>query len=229
MEPAIGDGAGVLPGAEHRGNRAPELSVEVLRERRAELGLDELLEAGDEVGPILGGEFGVELDTFQIFVVLEDLLEQLVVEAEHHVGIHLNEAAIGIVGEAPVAGAPRQTLHGPVVETEIEHGIHHARHRGARTRAHRDEQRIVDIAELGADTPADFVERRAHQRLQLLRELAAKLVIDRAEFRGDGEARRNRQAEPRHLGEIGTLAAEPVALGGRTVGAACAEAIDPFR
>ena len=105
VEAAIGDGAGVLPGAEHGGDGAPELRVEVLREGRAELGLDEGLEAGDEVGPILGAELGVELEAFEIFVVLEDLLEQLVVEAEHHVGIHLNEAAIGVVGEAPVAAS----------------------------------------------------------------------------------------------------------------------------
>ena len=52
-------------------------------------------------------------------------------EAEHHVGIHLNEAAIGVVGEAAVARAAGEPLDSLVVEAEIEHRIHHARHRGA--------------------------------------------------------------------------------------------------
>ena len=108
VKPAIGNGARVLPGPEHGGDRAPELGVDVLREGRAELGFDERLEAGDQLGPIVGRKLGIELEAFQILFVLEDLLEQLVVEAENHVGIHLDEAAIGVVGEAPVAGAPRQ-------------------------------------------------------------------------------------------------------------------------
>ena len=34
---------------------------------------------------------------------------------------------------------PGQSLDGLIVEAEIEHGIHHAGHRGARARAHRHE------------------------------------------------------------------------------------------
>ena len=228
VQAAIGDGARVLPGAEHGGDGAPELGVQVLREGLAELGLDQGLIAGDELEPILGAEFGVEFEALETFVILQDLLEQLVIEAEHHVGIHLDEAAIGVVGEAPVARAPRQALDGLVVEAEIEHGVHHAGHRGARARAHRHQQRILHLAEARADDLADLIERRAHHRLQLVGQLAAKLVIDRADLGRDGEAGRHGQAEPRHLGKIGALAAEAVALGGRAVGAAGAEGDRPI-
>ena len=115
-----------------------------------ELCLDQGLVAGDDLGPILGAKLRVELEAFEIFVVLEDLLEQVMVDAEHHVGIHLDEAAIGVVGEAAVGRAPRQALDGLIVEAEIEHRVHHARHRGAGARAHRHEQRIVHIAETRA-------------------------------------------------------------------------------
>ena len=133
VQAAIGDGARVLPGAEHGGDGAPKLGVNVLREGRAELVLDEGLIAGDELGPILGAELSVVFEALETFVILQDLLEQLVVEAEHHVGIHLDEAAIGVVGKAPVARARRQALDGLIVEPEIEHRIHHAGHRGAAT------------------------------------------------------------------------------------------------
>ena len=41
VEPPVGDGASVVPRAEHRGDRAPELNVQILREGLAELLLDE--------------------------------------------------------------------------------------------------------------------------------------------------------------------------------------------
>ena len=36
--------------------------------------------------------------------MLEDLLEEVVVDAEHDLGVHLDEAAIAVPGEARVAG-----------------------------------------------------------------------------------------------------------------------------
>ena len=114
-----------------------------------------------------------DLETFETFVVLERLLEQIMVDAEHHIAIHLDEAAIGVIGESAVRGAPREPFDGLVVEAEIEHRIHHARHRGARARAHRYEQRIVDVAETGAGDLAHHVERLAHHRHQSLGQLLA--------------------------------------------------------
>ena len=76
--------------------------------------------------------FRIELETFQVLVILEDFLEQAVVDAEHNVAIHLDEAAIGVVGETAVVGAAGEPLDGLIVEAEIEHSVHHARHRGAR-------------------------------------------------------------------------------------------------
>ena len=113
----------------------------------AELVLDALLVAHDQLGPVVGGEFGVERVALPLLVVVEHFLEMLVADAEHDVGIHGDEAPIAVIGEAPVAGFLRQRLDGLVVEAEIEHGVHHARHRGARAGAHRDEQRVGLVAE----------------------------------------------------------------------------------
>src|SRR5262249_422671 len=123
--------AGILPGAKHCGDRAPELRMQVVRKWFAELSRNQRLEALDNRQPILCPQLSIELEALKIFVVLQDLLEQLMVEAEHEGGIDRNEAAIGVIGESPVVGAPREALDGLIVEAEIEHGVHHTGHGSA--------------------------------------------------------------------------------------------------
>ena len=113
VQAAIGDGARVHPRAEHRADRAPELGARVLRERLALLLAHALLVARDHVDPVVGGQFGVERVARARLVVLQNVLEVVMLDVEHDVGIHLDEAAVGIIGEAPVAGlaapAPRRS------------------------------------------------------------------------------------------------------------------------
>jgi hypothetical protein len=40
----------------------------------------------------------------QVLVVLQDVLEHAVVHVEHDVGVHLDEAAVAVVGEALAVG-----------------------------------------------------------------------------------------------------------------------------
>jgi hypothetical protein len=83
-----------------------------------------------------------------VLQTLDDHLERLVVfigpllDAEHHVAVHLHEAAITVPREARIAGLLRKSLDRLVVEPEIQNGVHHPRHRVARARAHGDEQRL---------------------------------------------------------------------------------------
>ena len=53
--------------------------------------------------------------------------------AEHHVAVHLDEAAVEVEGEAAVAGAARDAVSDGLVQAEVEDGVHHAGHgdRGA--------------------------------------------------------------------------------------------------
>ena len=131
-----------------------------------------------------------------------------VVHLEHDAGIHLDEAAIGIIGEALVAGELGEAFDGLRVEAEIEHRVHHARHRGARARAHGDEQRTLGIAEARAGELAHARERRFDRGLQIGRIGLAVLVVVGADFGGDGEARRHGKPEIAHLGEVRALAAQ---------------------
>ncbi len=63
------------------------------------------------------------------------LLEYLALDVEHHVAEHRDEASVAIPGEARVAGAGGQALDRLVVETEVEHGLHHAGHGDTRARS----------------------------------------------------------------------------------------------
>ena len=112
----------------------------------------------------------------------------MMLEAEHDVRIHRDEAAIAVVGEAAVAGEIGERFHGLVVEAEIENGIHHARHRGPRAGSDRDQKRIFGIAERFAGQLADIFQRLLDLRLQFLRIGLVVLVEIRADRGRDGEA-----------------------------------------
>ena len=77
--------------------------MRALRKVAAQLVLHPLLVAHDQLGPIIGGEVGVEAVALALLVVIEQLLEMLVPDPEHDVRIHCDEAPIAVIGEAPVA------------------------------------------------------------------------------------------------------------------------------
>ena len=229
MQAAVGVGARVHPGAEHGADRTPELLLGRLRERGAGLALHQVLVALDHLGPVLGGECGV-LERVELGLhVLDDLFEAVVRDAQHHRAVHLDEAAVAVPGEARVAGRGLQAPHGRVVEAEVEHGVHHARHRDPGAGAHRDQQRPLLVAEREPDRGLDVRQRRLDLGVEVGRIAPLVAVELGAEIGGDGEARRHRQADPGHLGQVGALAAEQVAEVGAALVAAGAEAVDPLR
>ena len=152
----------------------------------------------------------------------------MMLNAQHHVGIHGDETPVAVLGEAAVAGFFRHRLDRHVVEAEIEHRVHHARHRGARAGAHRHQQRILRVAEFFPGDAADHGKRRLDLGLQILRIGFVVGVEIGADLGGDGEAGRHRQAEMRHLGKPRALAAEEVAHRGAPLRLAAAERIDPL-
>ena len=228
IQAPIGDRALVHPRAEHGADGAPQLRVRILRKRLTLLLLDALLVADDKLLPVGGLEVGVERVAVAVLVLVEDFLEVMVRDAEHHVRVHGDKAPVAVIGEPPVAGLFRERRDGHVVEAEIEHRVQHARHRSARAGAHRDEQRIFAIAEFFPGDAADVGERSFDLPLQILRIGFVVLVKIRAHLGADGEAGWHRQAETRHLGEAGALAAKQIAHVGAALRLAAAEGVDPF-
>ena len=157
--------------------------------------------------PVVGSHLRIGVVARVFLGDFQRFLEQPVVEAEHHVGVHLHEATIAVPGKALIARGGGKALHRLVVEAEVEDGVHHARHRHGRTRADRHQQRVRRIAEALADRAFDMGERFCHVGAQLVREVAAFGEVLQAFLGCDGEARRDRQADAGHLGKVRALAA----------------------
>ena len=229
VQAPIGDGALVHPGREHGADRAPQLVARSLRKRLAGLFDDLRFVVRNDGAPVVGGQVGVERVALVVLVLLEDVLEIVDVEVEHDIRIHLDEAAIRVVGEARVVRGLRQSFDRGVVQPEIEDRVHHAGHRGAGARAHRDQQRIGCVAKNAFRLAADL----GHRRVDLGPKLGwigfAVGVEVGADFGGDGEARRHGQAERSHLVQVCALAAKQVLHLAPAFGVLGAEGIDPLR
>ncbi len=213
VEAAVGHGAVVVPAAEHGRDRAPELLPRVVREVVAGALLHRHLELDDQVFEVVGVELRVELDALGLFGGFEDLLEGVALvfvlglAAQHDVAVHAHKAPVAVVGETWVGGRRDYPLHGGVVETQVEDGVHHARHAGAGAGAHAEQQRVGGVAERLARVLFEGGERGLDLFVNSLGVVVIRRVVV-ADLGGDREAGRNGQADASHLGEVGTLAAE---------------------
>jgi hypothetical protein len=68
----------------------------------------------------------------RMFHRVERDIEMLGVDPEHGLAEHLNQAPVGVPSEPLITSDPRQAKHGPIVEPDIENGLHHPRHRERR-------------------------------------------------------------------------------------------------
>ena len=220
VDAAVLDRAIAQPRVEDRVDRLRQLLARLRRE------LVELAEAGGQLAQGVRVELGVLLDAALALGLLDGLLEALAGDAAHDVAEHLDEAPVGVPGEALVVRRPGQALDGLVVEAEVQHGVEHPGHRLARAAAHGDEQRVVRITELRAGVLLEARERRVDLLGQVVgRRPVAAHVLD-ARLGGDREARGYSLGpqDARHLGDVGALAAEQVAHVPRALG----EVVDPL-
>ena len=227
IKPPVGVGARVRPGCEHRRNRAPQLRARILRKRRAGLCCDQVQILGHHLLPVFGLEFGVVEQPGVELELFDDLLEPVVLDAEHDRAVHLHEPPVAVPREARIARPGRQAHHRAIVETEIEHGVHHAGHRHPCSRSHRHQQRPVIVAEAEARRALDVGERFVDLAFERLR-IMSGAVEGGAERGGEREAGRNRQPEGRHFGQVGGLVAEQIAHRRAALVASGAEAINPL-
>ncbi len=137
------------------------------------------------------------------------MLERLALDVQHGLAEHLQQPPVGVPGEPLVAGLLGQALHRLVGQADVQHRLHHARHRELGPGPHADQQRVGVVA-----------EPLAHLLLQLgqvLDDLLGQAVRHRpllqvvtAGLGGDDEPRRDGQAQVGHLGQVGALAAQQV-------------------
>ena len=227
MKLAIGVCAWVGPGTEDRADRRPELRLRRLREGLAvdlhHLGLIVL----DHRQPVLGAQFRVQVIAPIFLGQFEDFFKIVMIDAQHHIPEHLDEAAVAVVSEAHIAGAPGQALHGLVVEAQVEDRVHHPGHGSPRAGTNGNQQRVVHIAKAGVHDLFDMGQAGVDLRRQGFR-VAVLLGKMGADLGGHGKARRHRQVDVGHLGKVCALAPQQIAHIGRALGRAAAKGVDPF-
>jgi hypothetical protein len=79
--------------------------------------------------------------------LVERVLEPVVLDAHHDIAEHVDQTPVRVVGEPAVARLLGEALDGLVVETQVQDGVHHARHRDRRARADGDQERVFLVAE----------------------------------------------------------------------------------
>ncbi len=125
---AVVDGALVVPTGKDRLNGQAQLRVGVRWELLGRFAPDDPFVLGDQFLQGRRRQFGVGLDARLLPLLGQGMLKVVNVNLQYHLGEHLDEAAIGVVGEALVARQLAEAGYRLIVETEVEHGVHHARH-----------------------------------------------------------------------------------------------------
>jgi hypothetical protein len=95
---------------------------------------------------------------------------------KNHGAVHLDEAAIAIVGEARVVAFGSDGFDGFVIQAEVEDGIHHAGHGELGAGAHADQQRVGCVAELLAHAAFQRLEGVQHLLVNFGRD--GELVVE---------------------------------------------------
>ncbi len=206
---AVLDGARVVPRPEDRTYAERKLLHRVSREI-APLGLlDHLAVAGHHLLQVFRHQLRVQLISLGALHRFQLKLELVVVNTQHHVAEHLDEAAIGVPHETGIVGAGDHRLDRIGIQAEVQNGVHHTGHRGRGTGAHRDQQRIRAFAERLARRLFQTLERGLHLSAdQIVQRLLADLIVLGARFRRDGKSWGNWQAESGHVGKVCALAPE---------------------
>ena len=208
---AVVDRAGVVPGAENGLDGAHQLHLRILREFLAQLVLVFSLELLSQFLEIIGVEFGVELHALLFLHLVDQLLKILLADLHDDIGIHLDEAAIGVICEAGIVGLLGEGDDDLVVQAKVQNGVHHAGHGSACAGTDGDKQRVVQITELLASHFLEFFDVLHDLGLDLGVDLVVVLIVLRAGFGRDGEALRDRHAEVGHFSQVCALAAEQLA------------------
>jgi len=154
-------------------------------------------------------ELGVALHTRGVLRLLERMVEERAIDVEHDAPIHGDETAIAVVRETVVAGDPSKALHTLVVETEVQHRVHHSGHRKLGARTNRHQQWIGGVAKLATHRSLEFGDLRRDLSVETLR--PAGLHVCPAGVGTDREPRRYRQLQHAgHLCQVGALPSQQV-------------------
>ncbi len=232
VDSPVRDRAIVVPRVKHRADRHPQLFVRILRDVTADPRTNQRPELANQFLQVIDLQVGVVLDAARRLLAIDNILERIGIvlvlrlQLEHDVAEHLAKPPVRVPREARVAADFRQSLHRLVGKTEVQHRVHHSRHRNARARPHRHQQRILRVAELARKRLLDSRHTLRHAFGEPFGVFVAVIVKIVADLRRDRESGRDRQLEPRHLGQVRALAAQQIAHRGASFRRARTEKVD---
>ena len=128
VELPVLDRAVVIPTAEDRVDGVPQKLHRVAWKRRSRFLLIELLVFVDDLRELVGRQLVVVLHARALLVRAQDVLELLVRDSHDHVAEHVDETSVRVPHESGVAGPCDHAGHDLVVESQVEHSVHHAGH-----------------------------------------------------------------------------------------------------
>ncbi len=211
VELPVGNRPRSIPGFKDRSDGPPELFFRVLGEFFAGLLLYNCFEFRDQVAPVFCRELKVQLHSLLLFSLRDPLLHLVPADSQHHVAVHLDETAVGVVSKTGIAGFLDQPFDRFIIDPQVQDGVHHPGHGDPGAGADGKEQGILRIAEF---RPHDFL----HLGQSLLDLFAQSgwiflfvVVIDVADLGGNGEPGGNRDLQVGHLREVTSFSAKEVA------------------
>ena len=227
VEFAIGDRAGSHPGTEYGADAGPQLIPRILRNDFAQF-LTDFLIFLNQFFQVFGGQVGVGLVTFSFLHRFESAFVFVQIGAENNVGEHLQETTVRVVGKSFGTGSFGQSLNRFVVQTEVQNGVHHARHGNAGAGTNREQQRVFGIGKFFAHDFFNAGNGGFNLVFQVGRIGFVVGIVVGADFSRNCKSGRNGQTDDVHFRQVGTLTAQEVSHGGIAFGLAVSKCIYPF-
>ena len=143
----IGNSAGAVPGAEDSDGGQTHLFERIGREVKTLFFLDDGFEDVFQFLQVGSGHFGVELVALGGFEFIHRTFESFIRDLQNDGTEHLDQTAIGVINETFVAGQFDHAGSGFIIQTDVQDGVHHARHGEFRAGAAGNQERVRRITE----------------------------------------------------------------------------------
>ncbi len=135
-----------IPRTKHRLDCTTQLLHRILWELTTGLCLNHLLVCLTQSLQRRCWQVCITLNAGSLLGIIERMLKLCAINAKHDSAVHRNKAAIAVVRKTLVVCGSGQTNHALVIQSQVEHRVHHSRHRKLGARANRYQQRARRIA-----------------------------------------------------------------------------------
>ena len=128
----------------------------------------------------------------------------------HDIRVHLDQPTLRIIDKARIIGLLDKTLPRNVVQADIQHRLHHTRHRSTGTGTDRDQQRVVFVSKSSSHLFLSLLQFLCNLVFQFRWILVVMIVKICTNFCCDRESCWYRKSYINHLSQVCTFSAKEV-------------------